>query len=75
MLVLMDLFLLGMEEHAQVRFTVIQVSDIHISNNCHVAVCQSDYFICNNANCVPSAWKCDSVDDCGDNSDEQNCNC
>ncbi|XP_046815781.1 sortilin-related receptor-like isoform X1 [Vespa crabro] len=30
-------------------------------------------FTCNNKKCVPYWWKCDSVDDCGDDSDEMGC--
>ena len=37
------------------------------------AVCPANSFICDNANCIPSAWECDSADDCGDNSDEDHC--
>lgn len=29
--------------------------------------------MCNNRKCVPYWWKCDSVDDCGDDSDEIGC--
>ena len=28
---------------------------------------------CNNGKCIPFASKCNMVDDCGDNSDEQYC--
>lgn len=38
------------------------------SNNCNDWM-----FMCNNRKCVPYWWKCDSVDDCGDNSDELGC--
>lgn len=30
-------------------------------------------FQCNNKKCVPYWWKCDKVNDCGDNSDEMGC--
>ncbi|XP_059482311.1 sortilin-related receptor-like [Neocloeon triangulifer] len=36
--------------------------------------CSSWQFRCKNKNCIPSWWKCDSVNDCGDNSDEVDCN-
>ena len=38
------------------------------------AVCPAGNFICDNANCIPSVWECDTVNDCGDNSDEDHCN-
>ncbi|CAB3366798.1 Hypothetical predicted protein [Cloeon dipterum] len=37
------------------------------------APCNEWQFTCNNKKCIPSWWKCDSVNDCGDNSDEQDC--
>lgn len=30
-------------------------------------------FQCNNHRCIPFWWKCDEVDDCGDQSDELGC--
>lgn len=35
--------------------------------------CNNWMFMCNNKKCVPYWWKCDSVDDCGDVSDEMGC--
>lgn len=35
--------------------------------------CNDWMFMCDNNKCVPYWWKCDSVDDCGDNSDEVGC--
>ncbi|XP_034941871.1 sortilin-related receptor-like [Chelonus insularis] len=35
--------------------------------------CNDWMFRCNNSKCVPYWWKCDSVDDCGDGSDELGC--
>ena len=33
-----------------------------------------DGFACvNSGSCVDVSWRCDGEDDCGDNSDEQNC--
>ncbi|XP_019620636.1 PREDICTED: sortilin-related receptor-like isoform X1 [Branchiostoma belcheri] len=37
------------------------------------ANCTSLQFHCHNGNCVNERWKCDGIDDCGDNSDEANC--
>ncbi|XP_031838991.2 sortilin-related receptor [Nomia melanderi] len=35
--------------------------------------CNDWMFMCANKKCVPYWWKCDSVDDCGDDSDEFGC--
>ena len=35
--------------------------------------CQPNEFQCDNNQCVGKAWICDSDDDCGDGSDERNC--
>lgn len=39
----------------------------------HCTVCEPDEFACDNAKCIDRSWVCDRVDDCGDNSDEINC--
>ena len=35
--------------------------------------CLNDRFKCDNRNCIHSDWRCDGHNDCGDNSDENNC--
>ncbi|XP_017764096.1 PREDICTED: sortilin-related receptor-like [Eufriesea mexicana] len=35
--------------------------------------CNNWMFMCNNKRCVPYWWKCDSVNDCEDDSDEMGC--
>ncbi|XP_061110701.1 low-density lipoprotein receptor-related protein 12 [Conger conger] len=35
--------------------------------------CDSDQFHCANGKCVPEGWKCNTMDECGDNSDEDLC--
>ena len=54
-------------------FTYIEyetgVPHIHAS----VRQCDSSDFACDNGDCIPSSWECDSEDDCGDNSDEDHC--
>lgn len=35
--------------------------------------CFEDEFACDNQKCIPKSWVCDKIDDCGDNSDEKNC--
>jgi hypothetical protein len=35
-----------------------------------VGVCPMNQFRCNNGTCIPIIWACDSLNDCGDDSDE-----
>uniref|UniRef100_UPI00398EAF3E low-density lipoprotein receptor-related protein 3-like isoform X1 n=3 Tax=Pristiophorus japonicus TaxID=55135 RepID=UPI00398EAF3E len=35
--------------------------------------CKADEFLCGNGKCILSAWRCNQMDECGDNSDEQEC--
>lgn len=35
--------------------------------------CLDWMFKCDNGNCLPYWWRCDSINDCGDNSDEVAC--
>ncbi|XP_021118462.1 low-density lipoprotein receptor-related protein 12 isoform X3 [Heterocephalus glaber] len=35
--------------------------------------CACDQFHCGNGKCIPEAWKCNNMDECGDNSDEEIC--
>lgn len=37
-------------------------------------VCKKDEFYCQNRHCIYKEFLCNGVDDCGDNSDENNCN-
>lgn len=39
----------------------------------HNGMCEPNQFKCNNHKCVLKTWICDSENDCGDGSDEQNC--
>ncbi|CAH0560374.1 unnamed protein product [Brassicogethes aeneus] len=35
--------------------------------------CSPEHFTCSNDGCIPKGWRCDGEDDCGDNSDENQC--
>ncbi|XP_012330416.1 low-density lipoprotein receptor-related protein 12 isoform X1 [Aotus nancymaae] len=35
--------------------------------------CACDQFRCGNGKCIPEAWKCNNMDECGDSSDEEIC--
>lgn len=37
------------------------------------AACNDTQIKCKNGFCKPSFWRCDGVNDCGDNTDEENC--
>jgi hypothetical protein len=32
--------------------------------------CEKNQFLCDNKKCIPESWKCNGLNDCGDNSDE-----
>uniref|UniRef100_A0AAY5EZH7 EGF-like domain-containing protein n=1 Tax=Electrophorus electricus TaxID=8005 RepID=A0AAY5EZH7_ELEEL len=42
-------------------------------NKTYEKTCGPHEFRCANNNCIPDHWRCDSQNDCGDNSDEENC--
>jgi len=39
------------------------------------STCTDDEFTCGNGKCISSSYKCDTDDDCGDNTDEAGCVC
>jgi len=41
---------------------------------CVYTVCLAGYYRCNDGECIPQCQRCDGTYDCGDWSDEYNCN-
>ncbi|KAF5915220.1 hypothetical protein HPG69_011683 [Diceros bicornis minor] len=54
------------QDHVWIRFH----SDDRKSEEPH---CACDQFRCGNGKCIPEAWKCNNMDECGDSSDEEIC--
>nr|XP_017205638.2 relaxin receptor 2 isoform X1 [Oryctolagus cuniculus] len=54
---------------------LIDVKDFALTEgNVIIPLCQKGYFPCGNmSKCLPRAFHCDGVDDCGNGADEENC--
>uniref|UniRef100_A0A803TQP0 LDL receptor related protein 1B n=1 Tax=Anolis carolinensis TaxID=28377 RepID=A0A803TQP0_ANOCA len=50
--------------------TITKRKSIHLTDK---KTCGPHEYQCKNSNCIPDHWRCDSQNDCGDNSDEENC--
>ncbi|XP_071223393.1 low-density lipoprotein receptor-related protein 12-like [Salvelinus alpinus] len=45
----------------------------YITGKSEMISCDLDQFHCSNGKCIPESWKCNTMDECGDNSDEELC--
>ncbi|XP_071370494.1 low-density lipoprotein receptor-related protein 12 [Centroberyx affinis] len=45
----------------------------YITGKLEASSCDVDQFHCSNGKCIPDWWRCNSMDECGDNSDEDLC--
>uniref|UniRef100_A0A3Q3GLN1 Low density lipoprotein receptor-related protein 12 n=1 Tax=Labrus bergylta TaxID=56723 RepID=A0A3Q3GLN1_9LABR len=45
----------------------------YVSGKPEASGCEVDQFHCSNRKCVPDWWRCNAMDECGDNSDEELC--
>lgn len=60
----------GDDEH---NCTTIGSTDTNHKTDNIMPTCHDWMFQCSNDKCVPHWWKCDGINDCGDNSDEIGC--
>lgn len=44
-----------------------------LSGKAEAPACDMDQFHCSSGKCIPDWWRCNSMDECGDNSDEELC--
>uniref|UniRef100_A0A672ZAC2 CUB domain-containing protein n=1 Tax=Sphaeramia orbicularis TaxID=375764 RepID=A0A672ZAC2_9TELE len=45
----------------------------YVTGSPEASSCDVDQFHCSNGKCIPKPWRCNSMDECGDNSDEELC--
>ncbi|KAE8282606.1 Low-density lipoprotein receptor-related protein 12 [Larimichthys crocea] len=45
----------------------------YITGKAEASSCDVDQFHCSNGKCIPDWWRCNSMDECGDSSDEELC--
>ncbi|XP_021349384.1 uncharacterized protein LOC110447793 isoform X2 [Mizuhopecten yessoensis] len=53
--------------------TVLMTSSTHPAHPTDHHACEQNEFLCGTGSCIPSQWRCDSVEDCVDGSDEKAC--
>ncbi|XP_072119061.1 low-density lipoprotein receptor-related protein 12 isoform X1 [Mobula birostris] len=61
------------EFHSDDRYTGKGFRLSYVIGRSAEASCNWDQFHCNNGKCILDIWKCNSMDECGDNSDEEFC--
>ncbi|KAG9338243.1 hypothetical protein JZ751_026048, partial [Albula glossodonta] len=59
--------------HADDNLTAKGFKLSYITGKTEEISCDSDEFHCVNGKCIPETWKCNTMDECGDNSDEELC--
>lgn len=56
-----------------VKESIEDINDVAFSSLPMHLVCNETQIQCKNGFCKPGFWGCDGVNDCGDNTDEENC--
>ncbi|XP_067888400.1 low-density lipoprotein receptor-related protein 12 isoform X1 [Heterodontus francisci] len=59
--------------HSDDRYTGKGFRLSYVTGRSEEAGCDWDQFHCTNGKCIPDIWKCNAMDECGDNSDEELC--
>merc|ERR1711892_1188727 len=58
---------------AVIYMTLLVLVKVNSSQDPPVIVCNTAELECKNGRCVPESWVCDGEDDCGDKTDEKDC--
>ncbi|XP_048385898.1 low-density lipoprotein receptor-related protein 12 isoform X5 [Stegostoma tigrinum] len=61
------------EFHSDDKYTGKGFRLSYVTGRSEEVGCDWDQFHCNNGKCIPEIWKCNAMDECGDNSDEELC--
>lgn len=52
---------------------ILKIKNLVVLGKPEASSCDVDQFHCSNGKCIPDWWRCNSMDECGDNSDEELC--